>query len=41
MDKELKTLLNNFSPEVQELAILVRKRILKIAPDSNEKIYEG
>src|SRR5699024_5844027 len=41
VEAEMRELLDNFNPQVQELALHIRKRILDIAPDAEEKVYKG
>jgi hypothetical protein len=41
MTQELKELLNDFGPEVQQLARSAREQILKLVPDTQEKVMKG
>jgi hypothetical protein len=41
MDDDLRRLLDDFSPEVQHLAVSVRARIFELVPDAQEKVMRG
>ncbi len=41
LDDDLRRLLDDFSPEVQHLAVSVRARIFELVPDAQEKVMRG
>jgi hypothetical protein len=41
MDDDLRRLLDDFSPEVQQLATFVRARIFELVPDAQDKVMRG
>lgn len=41
MNNGLRELLDEFGPEVQQLALSVRERIRELAPEAREKVYTG
>ncbi len=41
MDDNVQELLDDFSPEVQQLSLSLRARILELVPDAREKVMRG
>jgi hypothetical protein len=41
MNDSLQELLNEFSPEIQQLAMVARERIRELVPEAQEKVMKG